>query len=402
MRKSFATLDNLLRQYQHYWRFEPFHESRDGLSRFQSDSSGLFVWLNQLDLQQVQQLKLNPCELIDKLAAYIECCEQLTDLCDIPPTQSQQLKLDVHQASGIPGRKLSQIEAMGSAAVSHHQGQYWLEWCAGKGFLGRMLAAGTQQSVTSFEWQHALCHKGQHEANKLNLPLNFVQGDAFCCDKHHLFSPPLHAVALHACGDLHVELMKQGSRAQIANLSIAPCCYHLIRDDSYQPLSDLGRLSSLHLSKSELRIPLQETVTGGERVLRHRQLEMVYRLGLDELLTSLTKTQHYQPIPSIKKSQLQHGFEAFCHWAAKTKGFDLPLAEWDKFEQMGQARFLEMERLSLVQQVFLRPLEMWLVFDKALFLQEQGYAVSLSQFCDKKITPRNILIQAALLDEVKT
>ncbi|GAM61607.1 hypothetical protein JCM19232_5908 [Vibrio ishigakensis] len=37
-----------------------------------------------------------------------------------------------------------------------------------------------------------------------------------------------------------------------------------------------------------------------------------------------------------------------------------------------------------------------MVLDKALFLQEQGYQVELSQFCDKKITPRNILIQAAL------
>ncbi|GAM69239.1 SAM-dependent methyltransferases [Vibrio sp. JCM 19236] len=43
-----------------------------------------------------------------------------------------------------------------------------------------------------------------------------------------------------------------------------------------------------------------------------------------------------------------------------------------------------MERLGLVQQLFQRPLELWLVLDKALYLQEQGYQVELSQFCDKK------------------
>ena len=53
-----------------------------------------------------------------------------------------------------------------------------------------------------------------------------------------------------------------------------------------------------------------------------------------------------------------------------------------------------MERLSLVQQPFRRSLEMWLVFDKALYLIERGYQVSLSTFCSKKVTPRNILIQA--------
>lgn len=53
-----------------------------------------------------------------------------------------------------------------------------------------------------------------------------------------------------------------------------------------------------------------------------------------------------------------------------------------------------MERLSLIQQVFQRPLELWLVLDQALYLEENGYLVSVNEFCPEEDTPRNILIQA--------
>ncbi|MCV5738612.1 hypothetical protein OFN56_42590, partial [Escherichia coli] len=60
--------------------------------------------------------------------------------------------------------------------------------------------------------------------------------------------------------------MQYGSENGIAAMTISPCCYHLIQSEQYQPMSELGRASSLSLSKQELRIPLQQTVTGGERV----------------------------------------------------------------------------------------------------------------------------------------
>ena len=53
-----------------------------------------------------------------------------------------------------------------------------------------------------------------------------------------------------------------------------------------------------------------------------------------------------------------------------------------------------MARMELVRHLFRRPLELWLVLDRALFLQEQGYQVELSQFCARELTPRNILIHA--------
>ena len=53
-----------------------------------------------------------------------------------------------------------------------------------------------------------------------------------------------------------------------------------------------------------------------------------------------------------------------------------------------------MRNLELLRGLFRRPLEVWLLLDRALYLQEQGYRVRLGQFCPAQLTPRNLLLLA--------
>ncbi|NOH96738.1 methyltransferase [Vibrio sp. 99-70-13A1] len=395
MQSKFTSLDTFLSSYQAYWRLDPFHLCQVNSLPWSSANPSLNGWLNSLDASSVQSLKSNPNHLIEEIECFIPMLEVIKHLCVLPELQLNGLELPKGADAGIPGRKLTQILAMGEAALHAHEGSEWLEWCAGKGFLGRILSSQSQQKVTSFEWQNSLCISGQAEADKQGLNMQFVQGDAFSHTSDHVFNSCQHAVALHACGDLHVGLLKKVTQHALPAVSISPCCYHLIQSEHYIPLSERAKQSELELSKSDLRIPLQETVTGGERVKRHRQLEMTFRLGLCQLLKTEVGIKQYIPIPSIKKSQLAEGFKAFCQWAAAEKEITLPThINFGHYQQLGEALFWEMEKLSLVQQVFRRPLELWLALDRGMYLQEQGYQVSISQFCNKTVTPRNILIHA--------
>ncbi|USD33362.1 MULTISPECIES: methyltransferase [Vibrio] len=395
MQNTFLQLDSFLYSYQNLWRFEPFFSSIDQQLPWHDDYPELCDWLMQLDHGQIESLKSDSRALTDALQAFIPDLEVASVLTQLPVTLLQGLQLDRGLDAGVPGRKLEQIVSMGEAALQSHQGSEWLEWCSGKGFLGRLLASQSQQPVTSFEFQKKLCESGQREADKHSLPMTFIQGDALSADAVRALNPNQHAVALHACGDLHVSLIEKAVLVGLPAITISPCCYHLIQHDQYQTLSRLAKSSSLVLTLSELRIPLQETVTGGERVKRHRFQEMSYRLGFDLLLREAGRYQDYVPIPSIKKSLLADGFESFCYWAAEKKQLALPVdVSFREFQLKGELRYWQMERLSLVQQHFRRSLEMWLVLDKALYLAEHGYEVSVEMFCEKKITPRNILIQA--------
>ena len=53
-----------------------------------------------------------------------------------------------------------------------------------------------------------------------------------------------------------------------------------------------------------------------------------------------------------------------------------------------------MRRHELVRHLFRRPLELWVVLDYSMFLEEQGYDVRLGTFCERQLTPRNLLIDA--------
>lgn len=395
MQTTFLKLDSFLKSHQAFWRFEPFMASSIGIVPWQYKYPELSQWLEELSDLQIEDLKSDSRQLTQCLNEFLPNLSCTLKLNQLDLLDMKGMQLDRSLRTGVPGRKLEQIMSMGEAALKCQHGSEWLEWCSGKGYLGRVLASHSNLPVTSFEYQKILCESGQKEADKLNLPMTFVQGDALSSSALSVLNKNQHAVALHACGDLHISLIEKATLLGLPALTISPCCYHLIQHNHYQPLSKQARSSDLQLTKAELRIPLQETVTGGARIKRQRFLEMSYRLGLDLILREVCGYQTYMPIPSIKKSMLSSGFESFCQWASETKKLSLPKhIVFDDFYSRGIQRYWQMERLSLVQQPFRRSLEMWLVFDKALYLIERGYQVSLSIFCSKKVTPRNILIQA--------
>lgn len=298
-----------------------------------------------------------------------------------------------HFSAHIKGRKWQQISAFTQAIADDKHDV--LEWCAGKGHLGRLIAKAQQRSVTSLEWQSALCDSGQAFAQQWSLPQRFVCADAFSPDAARLLKPAQQAVALHACGDLHVALLQQARCANTASLAISPCCYHLIRASHYQPLSQVAQQSGLNLSRHDLQLPLQHSVIANDKATELRHKEVAWRLGFDSLQREVSGHDHYLPIPSVKQSQLNGDFKAFCLWAAAQKGVSLPV-NWpvEHYLALGYRRQRLTRRIDLVAHLFRDVLEQWLLLDRVCFLEDAGYQVKLTTFCDKQITPRNYLILA--------
>lgn len=295
-------------------------------------------------------------------------------------------------SSGIPGRKWAQIRDFAANISAVYP---ILEWCAGKGHLGRLLAMEQQQPVTSLEWDPGLCHQGEALAGKLSLEHDFHCGDALAADAAALFTRQQQAVALHACGELHLRFLKHSAAAGTQALALSPCCYHLIDGQHYSPLSAAGQQQDLQLSRHDLRLPLQQQVTGGERVRRLRHTELTWRLAFDELQRELTGCDRYLPLPAFPKQLLSGDFSAFAHWACERKELTVPaMIDSDRWlMQAGQRRLL-IKRIELVRHLYRYPLELWLLLDRVLFLEEQGYRVTLGTFTDLTNTPRRYLIQA--------
>ncbi|MGS0676376.1 methyltransferase [Shewanella sp. 125m-1] len=297
-----------------------------------------------------------------------------------------------HFSAHIKGRKWQQINAF--VATLPFDDTPVLEWCAGKGHLGRLIAKAHQRQVVSLEWQPSLCEAGEQFAIKWQLPQTFICADAFAGQSEQLHTEQL-AVALHACGDLHVKLLQHASDAGTKQLVISPCCYHLIQAKQYQALSTVAKASELKLSRADLQLPLQQSVIANDKHKGYRLQEMAWRLGFDALQRKVRGLDEYLPVPAIKQSQLNDDFAVFCRWAADAKGLALPAdIDWQEYLVIGELRQRLTRRIDLVAHLFRALVEQWLLLDRVCFLEEQGYRVTLSEFCSNSITPRNALIHA--------
>jgi hypothetical protein len=160
-------------------------------------------------------------------------------------------------------------------------------------------------------------------------------------------------------------------------------------------MSSAAERSDLQLSLDDLGLPMSETVTAGARVRRQRDTSMARRLGFDLLQRQLRGVDEYLPTPSLPSAWLEKPFAEYCQHLADLKELStVGIQDWPTLEAAGWQRLAQVRNLELLRGLFRRPLELWLVLDRALFLQEQDYTVRLGTFCETSLTPRNILLLA--------
>ncbi|WP_421855531.1 methyltransferase [Marinomonas sp.] len=315
------------------------------------------------------------------------------DLIDQSAQRTLTNDVPSYVSAGIKGRKWSQIQAFVARTPKANN---YVEWCAGKGHLGKLLAFQDNKPVHSLEWQKTLCEAGEQEAKRLKIPQSFTHADVLKGEGRPSLANAHCAVALHACGDLHRELIEQVIAANTAMLCISPCCYHLTQTSHYQPLSQTAQHSTLILRQADLKLAVKEVATAGAREQRLKQLELTYRLGFDAWQRTARQQDDYLPVPSIQKALLNQGFVAFCHWAAEQKDLTdlISKTPFEDFEAIGQTRYQQIQKLEAISQLFRPALEHWLVLDRAMYLEENGYQVDIGAFCEKSLTPRNWMIRA--------
>lgn len=387
----FQALDSFLLQHQAFWRPRPFHHLQ---LPWETELAELATWLRSRSLEQAEASDNSPFTL-SAPAPYPDLARQaqaLSQLGEIPsldsPPRAHALSVDV------PGRKLAQIQAFASHLQFRQRPAHWLDWCSGKGHLGRWLTQDDQY-LTCLEYDLALIESGSALSKRLGLAAAHLQQDVLADDCDERLKKEHTPVALHACGDLHVRLLQLASRNSCSQLAVAPCCYNRIAGMHYQPLSAAAQGSGLQLSRDDLGLPLSETVTAGARVRRQRNQSMAWRLAFDLLQRQLRGIDDYLPTPSLPSDWFSKPFASFCHDLAELRDVPSPgEQDWHALEARGWQRLAEVRNLELLRNLFRRPLELWLLLDRALYLQEQGYKVKLGTFCDYQLSPRNLLLLA--------
>lgn len=388
----FTALDVFLTTHQALWKPRPFAHLQ---LPWETTHPELAQWLRQRSLEAAEHDHHQPWLIDDAPAPFPELAAVSRALSAVSALPACALAAPAHRLNvDVPGRKWQQIEAFASCLHFTNEPTHWLDWCSGKGHLGRRLLQGEQQ-LTCLEYDPALVVSGQQLSQHHHLPATHRQQDVLAKDAAQAIHSSHTPVALHACGDLHVRLMHLASAAGCAQLAIAPCCYNRISAEHYQALSAPAKGSTLQLCIDDLSLPLTETVTAGARVRRQRDQSMAWRLGFDLLQRQVRGCDDYLPTPSLPSAWLEKSFAQYCIDLASLKDLSTVGApDWAALEAAGHQRLAEVRNLELVRGLFRRPLELWLVLDRALFLSQEGYDVRLGTFCETPLTPRNLLLLA--------
>lgn len=378
-------LDTGLLSFRDLWHPQPFREIRpDWCEQWPALTDELLA----LPEASVAYLNDDLPAALSLLAKHVPAVAAIAALSELPAMPQQALaERAKHWAWEIPGRKREQIEAF--AAATGNSSQPVLDWCGGKGHLGRLLGLTWQTPVHTLEIDAGLCDAGSALAHRAGVMQEFVLADAM--ETSSWPQSGQHAVALHACGELHRRLIKRGAAKAVGRFDVAPCCYYRGVAERYQPLSNGLRLS---LSRDDTRLAVTETVTASARETRKRDRALAWKLGFDAWRRQVSG-KAYRTFKPVPESWMRAEFADFLLKMAEREGLALPSAGIsDEFEAQGWQRRHDLMRLSIVRHAFRRAIEVWLVLDLAVYLEEAGYAVNLGSFCERHLTPRNLLISA--------
>lgn len=386
----FQALDRFLGEHQALWQPRPFvHRTL----AWESDHPVLATWLRRRSLAEADSAEREPYALAAP-APFRRLADRATMLTRIEALPSRSLVVGSRQAVEVPGRKWEQIMAFAAHLPFTGEPRHWLDWCGGKGHLGRLLATGGG-SLTCLERDPALVAAGARLTTRSSIAGQHLQQDVMAATVAAQIDPAQTPVALHACGDLHVRLLRLAAEHGCRQLAVAPCCYNRTEAGHYQPLSTAARQSRLQLTRDDLGLPLSETVTAGARERRQRDRSMAWRLGFDLLQRQLRGRDSYLPTPSLATAWFRKTYAEFCCDLAALKGIGAPgKVDWCALETAGWRRLAEVRNLELVRALFRRPLELWLVLDRVMMMEEAGFCVQYGTFCPAELTPRNLMLLA--------
>ena len=240
LRARFHELQSLLTAHASVWRPSPFHLGRPPWC---AERPALAAALEALDDATVEHFGDDAEACSAWLATRLPELAHLAEACRVPDLPARELPAcDARFDDGIPGRKRLQIEAF--ARHIPPAATPVLEWCAGKGHLGRRLALADRVPVSSLEIDPALCADAVRLAARQGVDQQVVCADALDEDAR-LHVRGRSVLALHACGELHRSLARHANRDGAQAYRIAPCCYHLGPSASIGPCAATPGSSSM-------------------------------------------------------------------------------------------------------------------------------------------------------------
>lgn len=209
-------------------------------------------------------------------------------------------------------------------------------------------------------------------------------------------------IGLHTCGRLALDIIQVSSQKKVPALINFGCCYHnLYLSEDLQNISRFAQEhGKLWMNKFALTLSCRAHNKMPEKEYDLKLKVKFYRYAIHILLHDYYDLKE---LVTLGNSSPKLYDESFGHYALEQfKRINLTPKhteeELNSFFQNPELQIL-IERMlmaGLIRNALGRVLELYLLLDRAIYLEEQGYNVSVQEFFDEELSPRNIGITARL------
>ncbi len=406
LKKRFQEIAEFLQPYQRIWQNEIMLLYPNPLDDFPRE------WVDELAQfkQQEDVIRLEKKEVFDyiKSPSLIAFYRRLEELAEVPkieelPAFPDNKKLFLHM---IP-KKQHEIKRLAPFVNAFYQAQgieKVVDIGGGIGHLAQSLANHYHLKTTSLDLDPVMQQTGRERQE--NNQVEYIQVKVEASDEkfNSVLTKKTMTLGLHTCGPLANHQIKASCSNHIKGLISFGCCYEKLQHDpASQNISQTARNLKEPITFNYFALTL---ATRAHRKMHEKDYELklkvkYFRYGIHILLHDEYETKE---LVSLGNSSPKLYDESFGDYVIEQfRRINLPLRhtkeELNAFyaEPARQDLIWKMLVAGLIRNAFGRLMELYILLDRALYLEEHGYQVQLLEFFDEPISPRNLGIVANLV-----
>lgn len=209
-------------------------------------------------------------------------------------------------------------------------------------------------------------------------------------------------LGLHTCGGLAVELILSHIKSENPMLLSFGCCYHKLNIETQINLSSAAKENPLTFSIHALTLATRGHNNIDFKEYDYSRKMKSYRYSLHLFILEELKVNEFISVGDGNKAAYNGQFSEYA-FSKLLELYEKKIIPQKEFEDISKERLTiffnrtstkdkvsKMLAANIIRWQLGRVIEIYILLDRAIFLQEQGYSVSFDQYFDEKLSPRNI------------
>lgn len=301
---------------------------------------------------------------------------------------------------GASARKSAQIDAFAQQVLPLAQAaRRVVDVGSGHGHLTRAIAERIALPVLGLERDRTLARRA--------VQLAAEEGPSFAVRDVLAEGLPIAAgdcvIGLHACGELGDAIVQAAVSGGARSLALVGCCLQKRRSPTRAPLvagalrTGQGPPEALHLPREVLGLSNLSARDQGVEASRAENLEgRQRRVALHRLLSArIGPLRPGSEIAGLNRRAAQGAWEALARAALARRGLSPPTAaELEDAARWAAELYPLQRRWAIPRNLLARALEVYVLLDRARYLEEHGFVVEVGVLFPPEISARNLALLA--------